>query len=194
MTAGRPAVPLERRLLEAKGDGRTAGHKSTKDIVQYEGAELVLEKPKDLKTRGSKEWDKIWEAGKTWLNVSQDYPWVEQICHCYDDIAAFRRQVKIDGLMCKGYAGQVVANPLLKEIRVAEATIRKNLAEIGFSPNARAKLGFAEIQVASGLANLQKKTSDRQAKASTVEEIPDAEVVPSIDEDWGTTTTTATQV
>jgi hypothetical protein len=45
-------------------------------------------------------------------------------------------------------------------VRDAEATIRKCLSLLGFSPSDRARLGIAEIQRQTGLMELQKKTRE----------------------------------
>jgi P27 family predicted phage terminase small subunit len=82
------------------------------------------------------------------------------IAHAYDDIEAFRAEIAKIGLIVKGYAGQKTANPLLREVRDAEATIRKCLSLLGFSPSDRARLGIAEIQRQTGLMELQKKTRE----------------------------------
>lgn len=106
--------------------------------------------PRGLQTRGRREWIKIWDAGP-WLNPDHDYAWVEQIARAYDDMAIFRRQVEKDGLVVKGYAGQVVAHPLLAEIRKCEETIRKCLSILGYSPTDRARLGLAEVKKETAL-------------------------------------------
>lgn len=163
MTAGRPPIPQERRKKLAAGDGqRSGGHRDVKPgtlvPVPRDAPVGVPEPPEGLAERGLTEWDKIWAAGRPWMHPNEDYHWVEQIVRAYDDIEVFRAQVKKRGLYVSGYAGQVVANPLLKEIRVLEATIRTCLSKLGFSPADRASLGLAEIKRQSGLAELQNRT------------------------------------
>jgi P27 family predicted phage terminase small subunit len=160
MTAGRPPKPRERIRATArnethKADGRplpTVREVIIKDVMQPE-------RPGDLGQRGGKEWDAIWSAGNGWLAPTQDYRWVEMICRAYDDIEAFRRKVKADGLIQKGSMGQVIAHPLIGEIRRAEATIQKCLSILGFSPTDRARLGWAEIKVRSKLEEMMKADS-----------------------------------
>lgn len=161
MPAGRPPKPIERQIADARGDGlRPGGHKPSVPstaISRYSGTVSVPEPPEGLKERGSAEWGKIWNAGKAWLHPAEDYHWVEQISRAYDDIAGFRAEVEKTGLIVKGYAGQQTANPLLREIDAQQATIRKCLSQLGFSPTDRAKLGLAEIKVRSGLQDLQNR-------------------------------------
>lgn len=138
--------PIERQRARARGDGRTPGGR---EVVK---AQYTISKrddmppiPRGLKTRGRKEWLKIWESGP-WLNPDHDYAWVEQIARAYDDMDTFRKRVEADGLVVTGYAGQVVAHPLLMEIRKCEETIRKCLSILGYSPTDRARLGLAEVK------------------------------------------------
>lgn len=56
------------------------------------------------------------------------------------------RTIRQRGLVVTGYAGQVIAQPLVVEIRKCEETIRKCLSVLGISPTDRAHLGLAEVK------------------------------------------------
>jgi P27 family predicted phage terminase small subunit len=73
-------------------------------------------------------------------------------------MARYRAEVEEMGLTVTGYAGQIVANPLLNEIRKLEQTIQKCLQVLGFSPTDRAKLAIVEGQA----QNAVQKMIDRQ--------------------------------
>jgi P27 family predicted phage terminase small subunit len=121
--------------------------------------------PEGLGDRGQQEWLKIWEAGR-WLWPDQDYPWVEQVCHAYDDLALFRAEVSAMGLTVEGYNGQTTANPLIAEMRKCEDTIRRCLSALGFSPTDRARLKLTELkgaQAAQSLVNGAPGSSPRVA-------------------------------
>lgn len=164
MPAGRPPIPKERRAVSARGDGLLpGGHRPGKEIeLRGSGNILVPDPPEGLGERGASEWGKIWAAGRIWLHPAEDYHWVEMISRAYDDIAEFRTEIEKTGLIVKGYAGQMTANPLLREIREAESAIRKCLSMLGFSPSDRARLGLAEIKRQSGIADLQAKMKDKR--------------------------------
>lgn len=117
--------------------------------------------PRGLGAAGRREWHKVWDAGP-WLNPSQDYHWVEQIARAYDDIAVYRRKIEADGLIQEGYAHQVVAHPLIAEVRRCEQTIRACLSVLGFSPSDRARLGLAEVKRQSALEDLIQKSRSNQ--------------------------------
>lgn len=155
MTRGRPPGPIERKRLV----GRTPTTDSGGRPLPVPSTEIVKttdvpEPPAGLSERGSAEWVKIWTAGASWLAPNQDYPWVEIICRAWDDIEEFRARIDEMGLTVKGYAGQVMANPLIGEVRKAEAQIMKALSTLGFSPTDRARLGLAEIKRVSKLQEM----------------------------------------
>lgn len=161
MPAGRPRKPIERRNIEAKGDGQAVSHSvKTGEIVSRNPRGIAIPPaPNELGERGQLEWYRIWEAGITWLHPNEDYHWVLQASQSYDDIQEFREKITETGLIVKGYTkDMLVANPLIKEVRMAEATIRKCLSMLGFSPSDRARLGIAEVKLQSGLQDLQNKT------------------------------------
>lgn len=154
MTAGRPRKPVERLKATArdathKADGRPLP--AVRTTVAPDTATSVPRAPNGLGRRGAVEWRKVWTAGHGWLKPAQDYAWVEMIARAWDDIETFRAKVAEDGLIQTGSMGQVIAHPLIAEIRRAEGTIQKCLSMIGFSPSDRARLGWTEVQTASKL-------------------------------------------
>ncbi len=164
MPAGRPRKPIERQLADSRGDGqRPGGHRPAAELVHIpRGNAAVPDPPDGLKDRGELEWRKVWEAGAVWLHPASDYHWVEQIAFAYDNIEVMRTEVEKVGLIVKGYAGQQTANPLLHEISDQQATIRKCLSMLGFSPTDRAKLGLAELKVRTGLQDLQERQGKKK--------------------------------
>jgi P27 family predicted phage terminase small subunit len=176
MPSGGIPEPIEKKAMKAKGDGVTPGHKrvsppGTAVVVQGSITSSIAfphdklpEMPAHLGKRGQVEWFKIWDNGP-WLHPEEDYRWVEMICEAYDEIESFREEIKVVGLMIKNYAGADTANPLIGEIRKAQALIMKCLSVLGYSPSDRARLGLAEIKVQSGLADLQSKTQENRQRS-----------------------------
>jgi P27 family predicted phage terminase small subunit len=151
---GRPPKPVEKiratqRDSKHKADGREIA------VPEYELQRRVQVPvpPDELADRGLSEWEKIWLAGY-WLSDEQDYHWVAVIAHAYDEITEYRAKIREDGLIQTGSMGQVIAHPLIGEIRRAESAIMKALSMIGFSPTDRARLGLAEVKRQQGLAEL----------------------------------------
>lgn len=149
MARGRPPKPVER----LKATQRDATHKANGTVIAVREVtpdRTVPGAPTAVTGRGLEEWEKVWEAG-FWLKRDQDYHWVEMIAQAYSDIAQFRARVEQDGLVQTGYAGQVVAHPLIAEIRKCEATIQKCLSVLGFSPTDRARLAITEAKAKTAI-------------------------------------------
>lgn len=149
---GRPKTPIE-KMAARSPDGKTPGKRNLPE--PYKGAinRTVPEPPRPLEGRGAEEWEKIWEAG-FWLKRDQDYAWVEMLAGAYSDIETFRAAVQETSLTVTGYNGQLVAHPLIAEIRKCEATIQKCLQVLGFSPTDRAKLAIREAEARSALQKM----------------------------------------
>ena len=155
--------------------GRGSGPRSRKpanqrrprgEIVPVQpGAVAVPRRPVGLADRGAREWVKIWTAGASWLQPDRDYHWIEQIVRAYDEMAAYRRQVRKDGIVQKGSQGQPVSHPLIAEVRRLEERIDKNLSELGLSPAAAARLGLAAVKTASKLDELAERRAKREGDA-----------------------------
>lgn len=166
-------TPIE--ILQARGiNGKTLGGR---DIEVHDVGQMVRKEPPPmpdgLAERGEAEWHKIWQAGP-WLWPDQDYAWVEQVCRAYDDLNAFRAEIAVTGLMVEGYNGQMVANPLISEVRKAEAIIQKCLSSIGFSPSDRARLKLTELKSAKQAqdlvnGNASPGSQGNQASGTTVQ-------------------------
>lgn len=153
MARGRPPKPLERITATA----RDANHKADgREIARMDVSSpdrTVPAPPEFIKGRGLEEWANVWTAG-FWLKRDQDYHWVEMIAQAYSDIEQFREKVIGDGLIATGYNGQVVAHPLIAEIRKAEAVIQKCLQVLGFSPTDRARLAITEAKAQNELQKM----------------------------------------
>lgn len=158
-----PRGPKPKPLELKRATGRTpqtdAGGRRLPAVREHIVKTVVVpEAPTGLGERGSAEWVKIWTAGSSWLAPTQDYPWIEMIARAYDEIETYRARVESDGLIQTGSMGQVIAHPLIGEIRRAEASIQKCLSTLGFSPSDRARLGLAEIKAQSKLQDMMAKS------------------------------------
>lgn len=157
---GRPKTPIE-KMKARSPDGKTPGHRNLPVPTSPTTPDrTVPELPEGIEGKGVEEWVKVWTAG-FWLKRDQDYHWVAMIARAYQDIATFRERVNEDGLVVTGYAGQVVAHPLIAEIRKCEATIQKCLQVLGFSPTDRAKLAIVESQAQNALQQMIAKSQSR---------------------------------
>jgi P27 family predicted phage terminase small subunit len=148
-----------------RAPGRDAQHKADGRLVPRAPAVVrrsgspVPDPPEGLGARGEIEWNKVWTTGH-WLQEDADYHWVLMIAQAYDEIGAFREQIAADGLVVTGYNDQMVAHPLIKEIRTTQNLIIKCLSVLGFSPTDRARLGIQEAQARKAILDLK----DAQAR------------------------------
>lgn len=161
MSNGRKPKPIERKRLTGRSPTTDS---AGRPLPEIKGGEIIKtvtvpEPPEGLGKRGAAEWERIWTAGEPWLAPEQDRAWVEMVAFAYDDIETFRRKVKRDGLIQTGSMGQVIAHPLIGEIRKAEATIARALSTLGFSPSDRARLGLAEVKRRSALLDMMAKAN-----------------------------------
>jgi P27 family predicted phage terminase small subunit len=145
--------------------------------VRAPGGLEVPRRPVGLADRGAREWAAIWAAGAAWLQPERDYHWIEQVVRAYDEMAAYRRQVRKDGAVQHGSQGQPVAHPLIAEIRRLEERIDKNLSELGLSPLAAQRLGLAAAKTASKLDELAERRAKRTEAARAAPVTVAAEVV-----------------
>lgn len=161
MPAGRPPKPVERKRATGRTPGTDSGGRRLPAVREtIVKTSDVPDAPSGLAARGLVEWQTIWTAGKSWLAPAQDYAWVEMISRAWDDIEVFRARVEADGLIQKGSMGQVIAHPLIAEIRRAEATIQRCLSMLGFSPTDRARLGLAEVKRVNAVLEMQRAMSN----------------------------------
>lgn len=148
------------------GPGSGRRDRQPTGMVAIPGAQPVPRRPVGLADRGQREWVKIWAAGGGWLRPDRDYHWIEQIVRGYDEIAAYRRQIRKDGIVQKGSQGQPVSHPLIAEIRRLEERIDKNLSELGLSPAAFKRLELTEAKTVSKLDELAARRAKRATAAA----------------------------
>jgi P27 family predicted phage terminase small subunit len=157
--------------------GPGSGPRARKPANQRKPRGSALAAPVGLADRGRREWAAIWTTGAGWLQPDRDYHWVEQIVRAYDEIAEYRRTIRKDGRVQRGSQGQPVAHPLIGEVRRLEDRIDKNLAELGLSPTAAARLGLAVVTTESKLDELEVKRQQRAAEQAAAPLPAAAEVV-----------------
>lgn len=171
MPRGRPPKPIELKRRTGRTHNTDSGGRKLPEIQGTIVKTVdVPDVPDGLRDRGQREWVNIWTAGQAWLAPQQDFYWVEMIAHAYDEIEEYRATIAKDGLTSLGSQGQMVAHPLIAEIRRAEAVIMKALSILGFSPSDRARLGLAEVKRQSALLDFMAKANSAESNAQPVSE------------------------
>jgi hypothetical protein len=100
---------------------------------------------------------------------------VEEVCRITDeigghlaDVAKFGRLIEEPIVSPSGavVGTRQVPNPAILSLRRAEESRPRGLIELGFSPTARARLGLAQVVIATQTSKLEALIEARQHKAS----------------------------
>jgi hypothetical protein len=135
-----PATPLEqKRLLGNPGQRKLP---ALSDTFELEGG--YVEPHRDLGDAGRMLWDRVFGKGKTWVSRQSDVEALMIVCKQLD------RQVMLER--------QVESAPddfhLLRQLLELEKAIMSNLGSLGFTVEARSRLGLAEIKAKSAFETL----------------------------------------
>ena len=135
-----PAVPLEqKRLLGNPGQRKLPALSET---FELEGGYIEPHRP--LGAAGQLLWDRVFAHGKTWVSQQTDVEALLMVCKQLD------RQVMLEE--------QVESAPddfhLLRQLLELEKAIMSNLGLLGFTVDARSRLGLAEIKAKSAFETL----------------------------------------
>lgn len=134
-----PAKPLEMKRLQGNPGQRALP--SINDTFEVEGGYVAPHA--DLGEAGMKLWDRVYAQGSTWVGRT-DVEALMIVCKQLD------RQVMLEK--------QVEATPddfhLLRQLLELEKAIMSGLGQLGFTVDARARLGLAEIKAQSAFERL----------------------------------------
>ena len=135
-----PAKPLEMKRLQGNPGKRELP--SLNDTFELEGG--YVEPHRDLGDAGRALWDRVFGAGKTWVSRQSDVEALMIVCRQLD------RQVMLEQ--------QVESAPddfhLLRQLLELEKAIMSGLGQLGFTVEARSRLGLAEIKAKSAFETL----------------------------------------
>ncbi len=124
------------------------GHASTAaDVtapVVYEGR--APRAPSHLGPAGKEVWRNVWAAGSGAYSPDTDRNVILRYAELYDRRAVLLDQVDADGLMSEGYNGQPVMHPALRFVESTEKELRAIETVIGFTPEARMRLGIVAAE------------------------------------------------
>lgn len=140
-----PATPLEMKRLTGNPGQRKMP--AVNDTFEIEGG--YIEPHRELGVAGRQLWDRVFSHGKTWVSRQTDVEALMIVCKQLD------RQVMLET--------QVEAAPddfhLLRQLLELEKAIMSGLGVMGFTVDARAKLGLAEIKAKSAFETLMAERS-----------------------------------
>ena len=135
-----PATPLEMKRLTGNPGQRKMPEIS--ETFELEGG--YVEPHRELGDAGKMLWDRVFARGKTWVSKQTDVEALMIVCKQLD------RQVMLEK--------QVESAPddfhLLRQLLELEKAIMSGLGVMGFTVDARARLGLAEIKAKSAFETL----------------------------------------
>jgi hypothetical protein len=142
---GRPPKPVEQH--KSVGTYRPDRHApSTGSVTPLRGLSEAPDPPVELLLEGRALWERAWASAITWLSPESDWDAVVEACQLADDVSQARRRYRATSDPSDARA--VVA--LSRELQAC-------LANLGFNPAARSRLGVAEVKKLSALDELMLK-------------------------------------
>ncbi|WP_433859999.1 phage terminase small subunit P27 family [Streptomyces kronopolitis] len=102
--------------------------------------------PAHLKSAGKDVWRNVWSAGMGAYSPETDRNVILRYCELHDRRTDLLALVEADGFMSEGYNGQPVAHPMLRYVESTEKELRSIETAIGFTPEARLRLGIVAAE------------------------------------------------
>ena len=130
---GRPPNPVE--LHKQRGTYRPDRHSPKPNVVLVPPVDTPPDPPRPLGPAGRALWNRIWDAGRTWIAPS-DLDLVLLVAESTDERVALRLRMLRGG----GDWRDRVA------LRALDAQIASILSALAFTPADRSRLGVAEVR------------------------------------------------
>ena len=119
------------------------------NVIALPMAPQPPEPPRPLGPEGLKLWNRVWEAGRSWISPSSDIEHVLILCETMDE----RSQLRLNVLRGSDWRDRVA-------LRSIDAQLASMLSALGFNPIDRSRLGIAEVQAQSKLEQLLARRRD----------------------------------
>ena len=148
MPTGRPATPIERK----RAIGTLRNDRLPNQPIVMTQPETPPEPPGDLGGEGLRFWEQVFSAAP-WISHRTDLALVTMTAQQVDERETLRAIVS-----------EQPENPRLRSgLRDLEKAITGNLAQMGFTPSDRSRLGFAEVKKESKLQELFRRKEEMEA-------------------------------
>ncbi|MFE5621735.1 phage terminase small subunit P27 family [Streptomyces virginiae] len=112
--------------------------------IVYEGR--APRAPASLGSVGRDIWRAVWQAGSGAYSPDTDRNLILRYAELYDRRASFLAAVDAEGLMTIGSTGQPVVHPAMRYVESTEKELRAIETVIGFTPEARMRLGLVAAE------------------------------------------------
>lgn len=165
-----PPKPLEERRRKGRSPGRDSGGRKLPDpanVVQLRGvdggappvpASLIEDGP------GAARWGRIWRDA-SWLSPDNDLDLITRLCEIEDRRQLMKEALAEEGFYVVGSQGQTRPNPLIAQVKAAEAQILQMEGVCGLTPSSRGAMGVGEVKgpEANPLNALLERAANRHA-------------------------------
>lgn len=142
MTAGRPAVPIEKKRQLGNPGKRPLPDETA--VVLHSGS---VPAPDDLGRAGRELWSRVFDQGEIWVSPRLDLTVLERVCKALDRVIVLEAAFDADP----------TDRATVMSINETDKLIFSGLGLLGFTPSDRAKLGLAEVKRQSKLDELMAK-------------------------------------
>jgi|TARA_B110000503_G_C6935061_1_gene324449 hypothetical protein len=147
MPTGRPATPIERK----RAIGTLRNDRLPNQPIVITQPETPPEPPVDLGGEGLRFWEQVFTAAP-WISHRTDLALVTMTAQQFDERDTLRAIVS-----------EQPENPRLRSgLRDLEKAITSNLAQMGFTPSDRSRLGFAEVKKEGKLQELLRRKEEME--------------------------------
>jgi hypothetical protein len=108
--------------------------------VTLAASDAVPTAPTCLRAAGKAAWNDLWTVGQAWLSPEADRVLMSMLAKRIDEQRTLERLID----RADPYSDRILS--LRRALRALDEQITKLLAELGFTPSARSRLGVAEVK------------------------------------------------
>ena len=137
-------------MSRAKPPNLRSGHSGTTPVLERGTAIETPDAPDTLGEYGRELWAETWNFGHGIYHGS-DYGVIERYCSMQEQRRQLLQIIEVDGLMSTGSTGQAILHPAFKAVHDINGRLLNIEGALGLTPEARARLGIATIEVQSKL-------------------------------------------
>ena len=137
-------------MSRAKPPHLRSNTNNTTPVLERGNAIEAPTPPDTLGEWGADLWVEVWQYGAGIYHVS-DYGVIERYCSMQEQRRQLLQVIEIDGLMSTGSTGQPILHPAFKAVHDINGRLLNIEGALGLTPEARARLGIATIEVQSKL-------------------------------------------
>lgn len=145
---GRPPIPNE--VKRRRGTARADRVPAASTVVALPMAAGVPDCPDDFGLAARGLWERVWQAGITWISPQSDIQAAELACRVVDDLEVARRRYRATSDPADG-----------RMVATFDTSLASALSRLGFDPAARTRLGVAEVKRQSKLEELLERAAKR---------------------------------